>query len=336
MTSPMTFAGPKARDELAEHSNANSWPYPLPPPLDMASLPWPGSPVHLPSGQRLFVRKTPRLPGGLGPGGETTLYIHGLGGSSTNWTAVAGLAAVHSTGLAVDLAGCGRSDPPLGGDFSIRTQVTQLAELIRATSAVPVHVVGNSYGGYVSCQLAARHPELVKSLTLIAPAVPDLRLVRDRGADPRLAMLLLPGSTRVVANQLALISAADRAAGMAALCFGDPSVALASDLEAAAADLEWRSELPWAHSAMIEQLKGLMREYLSGPQRKFWRAAEKVKVPTLVIWGTRDRLVDARLAVRTAEAFPNARLLIMKGAGHVPQMELPDATARAMLALWSQ
>ena len=57
-----------------------------------------------------------------------------------------------------------------------------------------MHLVGNSYGGVVATLLAARRPDLVRTLTVLAPAVPDLRLTRDRGADPRLGLLLVPGT----------------------------------------------------------------------------------------------------------------------------------------------
>jgi len=61
-----------------------------------------------------------------------------------------------------------------------------------------------------------------------------------------------------------------------------------------------------------------------------------VTVPTLVVWGTRDRLVDVRLAKRTAAAFPRADLLVLPGCGHVAQMEDPQTTARGVLALWER
>jgi len=54
----------------------------------------------------------------------------------------------------------------------------------------------------------------------------------------------------------------------------------------------------------------------------------------LVIWGTRDRLVDVRLAPRTAAAFADSSLLIMAGVGHTAQMEDPVTTARAVSRLW--
>lgn len=333
MTSPMTIPGPRVRDELAGLTSAAAWNSPLPQPLPLGALPWPGEVVRLSDGQGVFVRRTPEAAGIVEP--PTAVYVHGLGGSSTNWTALAALLSPQARGLAIDLPGCGRSDPPRGGDYSVRRHVDSIADLLRREQTEPVHLVGNSYGGYLTAILAAAYPELVKSLTLLAPAVPDLRLSRDRGADPRLAMLLAPGMASMAEPRLASISAADRAAGMATLCFGDPSLVGPEDLRAAAGDIAWRHDLPWAHRAMLEQLRGLMKHYLAGKQRPFWRAAAKVKVPTLIVWGTRDKLVDVRLAPQTAAAFQNSKVLILKGVGHVPQMEQPVKTAGAMLSLWA-
>lgn len=68
----------------------------------------------------------------------------------------------------------------------------------------------------------------------------------------------------------------------------------------------------------------------------FPAAAGRVLAPTLVVWGTRDRLVDVRLAPRTVAAFAQADLLVLPGCGHVAQMEDPKTTARGVLALWER
>ena len=61
--------------------------------------------------------------------------------------------------------------------------------------------------------------------------------------------------------------------------------------------------------------------------------ARSVKVPSLVVWGDRDRLVDPALAPRLAAAVPDARLQVLGGVGHVAMLEAPEPTARAVLAL---
>ena len=68
--------------------------------------PWPGRSVRV-DGAITYVRDTP----GLGSDAEPALYVHGLGGSSQNWTDVAGLLSYRLDGQAIDLPGFGRSDP---------------------------------------------------------------------------------------------------------------------------------------------------------------------------------------------------------------------------------
>lgn len=261
-------------------------------------------------------------------------YVHGLAGSSTNWTSLAGLLSDRARGFLVDLPGHGRSDPPPRGRYRLADDAMVLAALIEEQSGAPVHLVGNSLGGMVSVELAARRPDLVATLTLISPAVPDLRLTTDRGADPRLAVLLLPGTSGLAHRRLAGIPAAQRVTGMLELCFGDPAAVGADELEAATADLAWRLPLPWVHAATVGSLRGLMSSYLRTPTTSFRAAATRISCPTLVIWGTRDRLVDPRLARRTAAAFPSADLLVLPGIGHTAQLEDPVTVARAVIALW--
>lgn len=265
--------------------------------------------------------------------GPDAWYIHGLAGSSTNWTSLAEALSGHATGYSVDLPGHGRSDPPPRGRYSIRDNADLVAALIRRRSRSPVHLVGNSFGGVISTCLAARHPQLVASLTVISPAVPDLRLTRDRGADPILGLLLVPGTAGIAERKLSALSPMARARGMGRICYGKPELISDSDYEAAAADLAWRAELPWAHSATIGSLRGLLRSYF-GRSSSFRADAAKVSVPALVIWGTRDALVDVRLARTTSSWFSNCSLLILPGVGHTAQMEEPVLTARAVARLW--
>ena len=65
-----------------------------------------------------------------------------------------------------------------------------------------------------------------------------------------------------------------------------------------------------------------------------WATAGRVQAPTLVVWGTRDKLVSPRLASRTVASIPRARLLMLDGIGHVAQIEAPEVVARAVAALW--
>ena len=320
--------GPQPRDELADLTTARLSTMPLPAPPAMAAAPAPGA-FEIVDGRGVYVRRVE------GPVDATPAwYIHGLGGSSTNWTRLAAVLAATNPGYIVDLPGSGRSDPPPRGRYSVTDDADLVAALIRRVSGGPVHLLGNSMGGVVATALAARHRDLVSSLTLISPAVPDLRLGRDRGADARLAVVMVPGITSAAERRLAAVDAMARARGMAVVCFGDPAGVTEEDLEVAAADLAWRSGLPWALRSTIFSLRALIRSYLRPGRWSFAAAARAVRVPTLVMWGTRDKLVDVRLAQPTSALFPDGRLLVIAGSGHVAQMEHPGLTAAAVAALW--
>lgn len=321
--------GPPPRDELVSWSTAPRSAAPLEPIPDLSMPSPPGRTVTV-AGQDLFVRRT----AGTGSGADTW-YIHGLDGASRNWDRLAAALAGYGSGYAPDLPGSGRSGPPRRGKFSVIGEADLVAEAIRRVSAGAVHLVGNSRGGVVATYLAARHPDLVADLTLVSPAVPDLRLVGERGADPRLALLMVPGTMGPVTRRLALLSAEDRARALALTCFGEPEALTEADLGAAVAEFEARAGRPWMTAATVSSLRSLIRSYLRPGRWSYWAAAARVSVPTLVVWGTRDRLVDARLARRTAGAFADSRLLMLPRTGHVAQMERPAEVAAAMVAMWT-
>lgn len=321
-------AGPPPRDELAAWTTVEPADGDLGviPPLSQSAPP---GRMELVYGGGVNVRCQP------GPAGAVpAVYVHGLGGASTDWTRLAAAMAPHATGYSLDLPGSGRSDPPPAGRYSPAVDARVVARTIEQLAVGPVHLVGNSYGGIVVTQVAAGWPHLVRTLTVLAPAVPDLRPTADRGADPRLGVLLVPGTAALAYQRLASIPPMARARGMGELCFGRPESITDRDYALSAREHAWRARLPWVFEATIGTLRGLMNGYLQPGSRSFAAQAGRVKVPTLVVWGTRDRLVDVRLARRAAAGYPDAQLLVLAGCGHVPQMEQPEATARAMLAVW--
>ncbi len=337
MNSPWPVDGPTARDRLESLTTAllAEMEGPVPGVADDPPDGW----TESVDGRGVYLRRTADRPAATRSVPAATdarpdaWYIHGLAGSSTNWTALAGLLSDRATGYLVDLPGHGRSDPPPRGHYRLPGDAELVATLIRRRSRGPVHLLANSMGAIVATAIAARHPELVATLTLISPAVPDLRLTGDRGASPMLALVLLPGTTGPALRRLDAISPARRARGMGELCYGDPSLLTDDDYAVAAAELSWRQGLPWAHSATIGSLRGLLRSYLFR-RSSFWRQAAQVRAPVLVIWGTRDKLVDVALAPRTAAAFARSSLLVVRGVGHTAQMEAPLVTARAVARLW--
>lgn len=322
--------GPVDRDELAAWTTASLSDREL---GEIPSLggPLPAGWTELIDGRGVLVRRSP------GPESAVSVWcVHGLGGSSADWVRLSGALAGTATVYSIDLPGSGRSDPPPSGRYAPLRDADLVGRAIEQVSGGPVHLIGNSYGGVVATLLAARRPDLVGSLTVISPAVPDLRLTSDRGADPRLGLLLMPGTAGLAHQRLASIPPMDRAKGMGGLCFGHPELITDDDYQVAAAEHARRATLPWTYAAMVGTLRGLMSGYFRRGRFAFAAVAAAVAVPTLVIWGTRDRLVDVRLAQRTAAAYPDAELLVLAECGHVAQMEDPSSTARAVLALWDR
>lgn len=287
--------------------------------------PWPGRRIPL-NGGVVYVRSTPG-----GPDSEPALYVHGLGGASTNWTDYAGLLSQRLDGEALDLFGFGRSGPAPRGDYSIETHVRTVIAAIERRGT-PVHLVGNSLGGLTSLLVTGRRPDLVRTLTLISPAVPDLRPPRNMST-PLFPLLLMPGVSRAVERRLATISPEERVRAVLQLCFADIERVSEQRLAESIDEARLRAGLPWASTALARSFRSLVAAYLTPGARNPWRVAATIRTPTLVIWGDQDKLVNVRNAPRLAAVLPDARLLVLPGVGHTAQLEDPTTTARATLAL---
>lgn len=280
--------------------------------------PWPGSldgPV--------FVRRGPG-------GGEPALLVHGLGGSSLNWTDLQALLVGRLETEAIDLPGFGFS-PPSPEGYSLRVHARAVVRRIEERGAGPVHLMGNSLGGAVSVLVAARRPDLVRTLTLVSPALPTLRLAP--GSDKRLPLMLLPGVQKLAARQLAAAGPQARVQSVLDLCFVDASRVSAERRAEMLAEARRRASLDHDQAAFARSLRGLVGSYAYRGADAVWRQLRRVEAPSLVVWGAQDRLVSVALAVRTASALPDAGLLVLDDVGHVAQMERPDLVARAVLGL---
>ncbi|GGU72258.1 alpha/beta hydrolase [Streptomyces litmocidini] len=277
--------------------------------------------VALP-GLTLTVRARP----GNRPGLPPALYVHGLGGSSQNWSALMPLLADHVDGEAVDLPGFGDSPPPDDGNYSVTGHARAVIRLLDAGGRGPVHLFGNSLGGAVATRVAAVRPDLVRTLTLVSPALPELRA--QRTAWPTV-LLAVPGVASFFARLTKDWTAEQRVKGVLALCYGDPGLVTDEGLRHAVEEMERRLELPYFWDVMARSSRGIVDAYTLGGQHGLWRQAERVLAPTLLVYGRHDRLVSYRMARKAAAAFRGSRLLTLPDAGHVAMMEYPETVAQA-------
>lgn len=281
--------------------------------------------VGLP-GITLTVRSRTSAREGLPP----ALYVHGLGGSSQNWSALMQLHEELVDSEALDLPGFGDSPPPDDGDYSVTGHARAVIRYLDAFGRGPVHLFGNSLGGAVATRVSAVRPDLVRTLTLVSPALPEIRV--QRNAVPT-ALLGLPGVARLFTRLTEDWTAEQRVRGVTALCYGDPEQVTPEGFRNAVEEMERRLQLPYFWEAMARSARGIVNAYTLGGQHGLWRQAERVLAPTLLVYGGRDQLVSYRMAQRAARAFRDSRLLSLPDAGHVAMMEYPEAVASAFREL---
>jgi pimeloyl-ACP methyl ester carboxylesterase len=291
---------------------------------------WPGRLVgvsdhrvsnHRVGDHEVFVRSAPEpeTPGHA----EPALCVHGLEGSSRNWTDLIDLLRSRLACEAMDLPGFGDSPPRPDGRYSIAALAQSVTALIQRQSK-PVHLIGNSLGGAVCVKVAATRPELIKTLTLISPALPDSRPRLDLIRFPVMSLPRL--GTRLV-KQYQVLPPERRVADVITACYGDPALFQQARFATEVAELTRRDELGHAAAALVGTVRTLTAEFLRKGRHSAWRDAARVTAPTLVIYGSRDRLVDARMAGRAAHQFADARVVVLPRTGHVAHMEHPGAVA---------
>jgi pimeloyl-ACP methyl ester carboxylesterase len=225
---------------------------------------------------------------------------------------------------AVDLPGFGFSPPPADHDYTLAAHAAAVIDLIEGEHAWPVHLVGNSMGGAVATLVAGRRPDLVRSLILISPAMPDLR---PRLLPMRLALIAAPGVGQAVLGRYARVSADDRVDRTIAETFADPASMHPMRRDQEIEELLRRDRLGYADDALITSARSLVTEYFTAGPKGLWRDARRTRAPVLVLYGKHDKLVNPMMAGKAARSFRRARVVVLPGVGHVAMMERPAVVA---------
>jgi pimeloyl-ACP methyl ester carboxylesterase len=293
---------------------------------------WPGELLATAAGES-FVRAAPAE-----SGAQAALFVHGLGGSSTNWTDLmdevrspgpGAPAGPSLAGWAVDLPGFGFSPPPRAGGYTLSAHAAAVIGVIDRLGIAPVHLIGNSMGGAVCTRVVASRPDLVRSLILVSPALPDLRPSR---LPLRLVVGTSPGLGPWLIARLGRVPAENRTYGAIHDLYADPTVVHPLRWAEEVEELRRRDRLAHANAALIYSARSIVAEYLRHGARSLWRDAAAVSAPALILYGSHDRMVSPRMAAKAARTFPDARVLVLPRVGHVAMMEQPAIVAREIRA----
>jgi len=234
----------------------------------------------------------------------TMVLLHGAGFDHSSWALHSRWFAHHGYGvLAPDLPGHGRSSgAPLP---TIADMADWTADLIDAAGVAKARLVGHSMGSLIALETAARHPAKVSALSLIGTAAtmtvgPDLLKAAEANDRSAIDMVSIWGL------------------GFQAELGGSLAPGL------------------WMHSGaqrVLEQCRpGVLFNDLRAcnAYQNALAAAAGVTVPTIFILGERDMMTPAKAGKMLAAALPNARTILLRGAGHMMMSERPDELLAAL------
>jgi pimeloyl-ACP methyl ester carboxylesterase len=301
---------------------------------------WPGELVTLSGDHQVYVRSAPDEPAQKEPAQkepaqkepaqkEPALCVHGLAGSSRNWTDLIDLLRPRLACAALDLPGFGDSPPRPDRRYSIAA-LAQTVEALIDKQANKVHLIASSLGGAVAVKLAATRPDLVKTLTLISPALPDPRPHLDQ---VHFAVISLPGVGPRLLRKYDALPPRNRVADVITTCFADPAGFPQARFATEVAELARRDTLDHATAALVGTIRTLTGDFFRRGRHAAWRDAARITAPTLVIYGSNDRVVDPRLAGRAARAFANSKIVVLPRTGHLAHMEHPVQVAAEITAM---
>jgi pimeloyl-ACP methyl ester carboxylesterase len=238
------------------------------------------------------------------------LLIHGFGDNCFSWDGwTRALAGEHRV-VAIDLPGHGLTQAPA----TFPAAPDKLADIVAAFLARQglshVAVAGNSLGGAVAWQLALRHPDMVGRLILV-----------DAGGWPSETLKKPPLAFRLMRYKLGrdFITSIDNT----------PLIrqGLAKDVVNQSVITEPFIKR-WADLQRYPGHRPILMSLNPGAIAASKAVLAPIKVPTLILWGAEDQIIEVASAHKFADAIPGSELIIYPRVGHLAMVDAPDETAR--------
>jgi pimeloyl-ACP methyl ester carboxylesterase len=241
------------------------------------------------------------------------LLLHGFGADKEGWLPMASFLR-RDRGLVIpDLPGFGMAGKIAPASASARAQAAAVLSLMDLLGLERAHVIGNSMGGGIALRLAQDAPERLASMTLIGSVGPIVEATEFSSALERGDNLLLVKDAADFERMLRLV--AER----------PPPTPRAL-----------RRHLGEAHAARRPELIDLFQGWIApAPGDGVPEELERLRVPSLILHGEQDRLIHPSTARALGRRLPDARLELLDGVGHIPQIEVPLQVARLIEGFWA-
>ncbi|OWY18914.1 alpha/beta hydrolase [Sphingobacteriales bacterium UPWRP_1] len=240
-----------------------------------------------------------------GEGEETILFSHGLLFDTRLFEKQVAYFQNRYRCIAYDHRGQGQSQTPDDG-FDMDTLTEDALQLIKTLNVGPCHVVGLSMGGFVGMRLAARHPELVKSLILLeTSADEETNVFKYR----LLSLIFRWFGAGPVASQIMNVLFGQK-------FLNDPQRKAERDF--------WRHEIARYPKTIVRAVAGVIE------RQPIIAELKNITAPTLVMVGNQDVATPPDKAERIHNHIGNSKLVVIKGAGHSASLEEPEQVNAAI------
>lgn len=235
--------------------------------------------------------------------GMPILMIHGLAGSHRNFGKIAERLKKDYRCIRVDLPGFGLSDMPDAKDDYRKLYIDFFSFFLDTMQLDSFYLMGNSMGGWMSWEIAARYPERVKKLALLCSAGYDMEAVAKR-------LSLGMGASSDFIEKLS--------------AKGIPSFITKKNIDKCFADASKVSPEEVAAANDLTNREGnfhIILELLRHRKDADTSLIKTIQCPTLIVWGKQDNIIPYQHAYRFQRDVPNNRLIMYEDCGHVPMIE---------------
>jgi len=243
--------------------------------------------------------------------GEPLIFIHGVGGSSLFWLPQIDPLSPYFKVLVYDLRGHGLSSIPPSG-YSIRDHTEDLYLLLNRLELNKVSICGLSMGGMIAQEFALKYPERVNKL-ILAGTTPSVEYISKEVME-----WFLRDAEIVEKNKTRALTANDFIAKAYSKEF------IKSNEQIIKRVIERISTSPY--EGYVQSVREMFKE----PKWSVVNKLNRIKVPTLIVHGSKDEIIPIKAAEEIRRRIKNSKLIILD-AGHAVSFERPTEFNKALI-----